>query len=226
MQEKSLSKKTMSQNYSLFDGKYCNKCLTFLSLESFHKDKKSPNGRTSICKSCVSAYHKWLKQNPAGERKKLRKERELNSVRKCKVCEIEKPVEDFPKHSNGKHIQYRCKRCAVEYSKKRYWKEKAEGDKPKIRNRKTTLKRYYGITLEQYEEMFIAQKGVCLTCGLPEQRAGREYLSVDHCHKTGKIRGLLCSLCNTALGCAKDNIEVLQNMVNYLRSHSDFTEYK
>lgn len=66
------------------------------------------------------------------------------------------------------------------------------------------LKRVHGITREEYDAILMAQGGVCLICGLPERgsrgRSGRRYLAVDHCHKTGKRRGLLCSKCNGNLG--------------------------
>lgn len=78
-----------------------------------------------------------------------------------------------------------------------------------------TLKKY-GITEEQYDAMYHAQNKQCAIC---RGDAGPHELAVDHCHATGKIRGLLCLNCNKALGFFKDNIEALDNAVLYLRSH-------
>ena len=82
------------------------------------------------------------------------------------------------------------------------------------------LKKHYGITLEQYKAMSIAQNGVCGVCGKPESSkdkdGGPRMMPVDHCHKTGKIRGLLCAMCNKALGAFNDDPLVLQEAINYL----------
>lgn len=84
-----------------------------------------------------------------------------------------------------------------------------------------SLKRYFGITKEQYFEMHDQQGCVCAICKQPECSVDRQSkkvrrLAVDHCHTTGKIRGLLCSKCNTSLGGFKDSIELLNKAINYL----------
>ena len=75
----------------------------------------------------------------------------------------------------------------------------------------TKLKLYYGITIEHYETMYSAQDGKCATC-----QTYYPSLVVDHDHKTGKVRKLLCSKCNLALGYVNDNPEILKNMIEYL----------
>jgi hypothetical protein len=77
------------------------------------------------------------------------------------------------------------------------------------------LKRRYGITIEQYDTMVEKQGGLCAICGKPPNGRWKR-LAVDHCHKTGKVRGLLCHACNVLLGHAEDNWEVLCNAVRYL----------
>lgn len=72
-----------------------------------------------------------------------------------------------------------------------------------------------GITVEQYEQMLKEQKGVCAICR-QACTAGRR-LAIDHCHKTGKTRGLLCSACNTAVGLLKDDENLLRRAVSYLK---------
>jgi len=81
--------------------------------------------------------------------------------------------------------------------------------------RKTKLKWTFGLTLEAYEKMYKEQKGCCAICG----RNRSEFkiaLSVDHDHKTKKIRGLLCHDCNTGLGKFKDSIFTLNLACDYL----------
>lgn len=92
-----------------------------------------------------------------------------------------------------------------------------------------SLKRYYGLTFERYDHMFAQQKGHCAIC--PEvlvrqtdrSRPFTKYVTnaigrVDHDHATGKVRGLLCGECNSLLGRAKDNEQILLNAVGYLRA--------
>ena len=74
------------------------------------------------------------------------------------------------------------------------------------------LKKSYGITIDDYEKMLVAQKGVCAAChGKPGQRA----LAVDHCHESRLVRGLLCHPCNTALGLLRE----CPNRMNALKEY-------
>lgn len=82
------------------------------------------------------------------------------------------------------------------------------------------LRVWYGITPEDYEAMFDAQKGLCAICGNPEQ-AGKQ-LSVDHDHTQNKVRGLLCANCNTGIGKFGDDPSMLFKAVTYLVAHSDY----
>jgi len=69
----------------------------------------------------------------------------------------------------------------------------------------------YGITPEQLAEMVITQEGRCKICEQPSPN-----LSIDHCHTTGVVRGLLCRSCNTAIGHFRDDPEVMQRAIEYL----------
>jgi len=92
------------------------------------------------------------------------------------------------------------------------WKQK---NKRKVLSDK--LKRIYGISQDQYNDMLQSQGGVCAICS--KECEINKRLSVDHCHNTGEIRGLLCSKCNTALGQMKDSIENLRKAADYLEKH-------
>lgn len=82
-------------------------------------------------------------------------------------------------------------------------------------SRNKHLRRYYGISLEEYNTMFVNQNGSCAICEVHQSQTTKR-LFVDHCHTTGAIRGLLCSQCNSMLGMAKDNQETLAKAIVYL----------
>ena len=81
--------------------------------------------------------------------------------------------------------------------------------------RKAALKRKYGVTQEQFRQMLARQGGGCAVCRRTETSNGHDW-TVDHDHVTGKIRGLLCSQCNSMLGMAGDSKENLQRGIRYL----------
>lgn len=84
-------------------------------------------------------------------------------------------------------------------------------------SKKAQLKKNYNLTWERYQEMLIQQGGVCKVCGQPETKKPHG-LSVDHCHVTNQVRGLLCSNCNSVLGYAKDSLEILMKCIAYLEN--------
>lgn len=98
-------------------------------------------------------------------------------------------------------------------------------DKNPHKKRDERLKREFGMSFIQYQEMLNHQNGVCAICSNPETRivarSGKiSELAVDHCHRTGKIRGLLCAKCNTAIGLLNEDINIINNCVNYLMKES------
>jgi hypothetical protein len=111
-----------------------------------------------------------------------------------------------------------------ENQKRRYWKnpeyyreqakERAKRNPEGIKN--AWLLRHYGITLEHYKSKLKEQNGVCAICLRQDSYFS---LAVDHNHKTGKIRGLLCSQCNLALGKFNDNPEILNKAIIYLKNY-------
>lgn len=89
----------------------------------------------------------------------------------------------------------------------------------KERQRDQTFRRKFGITLDQYNQMLEAQGGVCAICRGTETMPHQARLSVDHCHTTGAVRGLLCSHCNRGIGCYADDPARLEKAACYLREH-------
>lgn len=88
------------------------------------------------------------------------------------------------------------------------------------------IKRVYGLTREQYDKILLNQNNVCAICEKQETavngRTGSiKSLAVDHCHNTGKIRGLLCWRCNATIGKLEENLELIDKMKSYLIKHKD-----
>ena len=81
------------------------------------------------------------------------------------------------------------------------------------------LKLRYGLTYEEWEQIRGKENFSCMICGITEAELGK-VLDVDHCHETGKARGVLCNSCNVVLGRAKDNPKILQAAVDYLATFS------
>ena len=92
----------------------------------------------------------------------------------------------------------------------------ANPDKHKESNRNSHLMRKFGITVSQYDRMLTDQEGRCAICKDPQAQLARN-LAVDHCHDTGKIRGLLCLPCNTAIGLLKDSSDIVISLLEYLK---------
>jgi Recombination endonuclease VII len=104
-----------------------------------------------------------------------------------------------------------------------YMKMYRDQNKDKIKN--NDLLKSYGITLAQYNEMSEKQGHTCAICGLPEtdkdQNSGKpRKLAVDHCHNTGKVRGLLCGACNKGIGYFQDDTHIIQKAINYLKENT------
>jgi len=143
----------------------------------------------------------------------------------CSLCKLSKPLDSFYKESRVKDGRARrCKECHGKVTEK-YRKKNPElyrkaslkhwnklDDKKKHSN---WLKRY-GLNSESYIKMFEQQFGCCKIC--KKECSSGMNLSVDHCHKTGKIRGLLCKKCNSALGMFEDNIQYFEEAIIYLKS--------
>ena len=161
-------------------------------------------------------------------------------MKRCRICLETKPLSEFYK-ANGTvdGVRGECKPCNLAEKRAktalnpqpnrdrvRAWalanpekvKERVArmtgSERKKLVDRKSYLKRTYGLTIEQYEEMYEAQGGVCYICKKP--RPEDRTLHVDHDHATGEIRGLLCFRCNNALGDFDDDYELLQNAADYL----------
>lgn len=112
--------------------------------------------------------------------------------------------------------RYRQSRAGA---KKRTEYRATDGREMHRKSERKCLLRKYGLTLEAYDEMLARQGGVCALCGEPERGLSRgvvKLLAVDHCHKTGLVRGLLCSACNLSVGRIEAAPRFLERINGYL----------
>ena len=163
----------------------------------------------------------------------------------CNCCGVEKSLTEFTKVCKTRDwLRAECKKCRNEkdkqYTRKRYAKDKQYREKMKIR-----AKAYRDGTFEQkpklpiidmavkimaaqigydplvlnsiVENLFKKQKGQCAICGIHQDSLNKR-LCIDHCHKTNRIRGLLCTSCNAGIGNLRESIELLKNSIDYLRN--------
>lgn len=146
----------------------------------------------------------WQKQYNKDNKDKIKKYRENNKDKQKQYSK------KYYSQNKDKFKEY-CKKNKnklIEYRKKN-----------KDKRRQYELNKRYGITLEQYNEMLVKQDSKCLGCGIHQSEL-KTRLAVDHDHKTGKIRGLLCANnCNVALGLLKDSPQILDNLASYLRNN-------
>jgi hypothetical protein len=134
----------------------------------------------------------------------------------CKHCEAEKDTAEFysffDKWSGKNYLSARCKPCHQEY-------KNTNPNTPK--NRKAEkLQLRYGLSYEQWEKLREAEGYACMICGVTEDEMGKR-LDVDHCHVSGKFRGVLCNPCNNILGHARDNPLILDAAAKYMRDNAD-----
>ena len=164
------------------------------------------------CKPCAKVWHA-ARYNSCAEKEVISKP--------CKKCFVTN------KDKHGACIP--CKRAAAKiYSQTdagklvvRLGKERRkEAYKPRQKKwaRERALKKHYSMTQQDYDLMFAKQNGCCAICGIHQSKV-KKTLSVDHCHNTGIIRGLLCNNCNLGLGKFKDSIITLEVAITYLSSH-------
>jgi hypothetical protein len=139
----------------------------------------------------------------------------VTTLRQCKTCKEYLGRSDFYQTRNAKGKAYcygSCKPCTNKKARERYdpIKRKANG-----------LKYNYGITLEEYNIKLERQDYGCAICGIKIPGGNGKHFYVDHNHTTGQIRDLLCHNCNFVIGYAKEDVEILKAVINYLETWGD-----
>jgi hypothetical protein len=142
----------------------------------------------------------------------------------CSKCGVDKSIEDYWKRGSPRKdgtYAYRdyCKECGIEDRLHKYHHEGGK-QKQKERSFKHNMKKY-GITPDDYQQLFQQQDGKCAICftNVVCRTRVTYNLFVDHDHQSGKVRGLLCHHCNAGLGHFRDSVENLQTAINYLNEN-------
>ena len=140
-------------------------------------------------------------------------------MKECSRCGIEKPKTEFHKHSvkpSGTVVlRSWCKKCKNKQSQKET-KELQSTDEGRKQKYYWQIKSKYGLSREEYDAMLENQGGGCAICGDTSSK-----LCVDHCHSSGKVRGILCDDCNLSLGKMGDDANRLRKAANYLEDNNE-----
>lgn len=145
-------------------------------------------------------------------------------VKTCLGCKKFKSLDQFFPLKTGKDgLHPRCKACHRLEGRDRY-KNGGKDKRDLVKLKDQTLMRKYGLTVQEFNAMLLGQNGVCAICKKPnlsiDHRSKKPRdLSVDHDHKTGKVRKLLCMNCNRGIGYLKDDPELLKRAAEYVEGH-------
>ncbi|MEU0449808.1 endonuclease VII domain-containing protein [Streptomyces tendae] len=177
------------------DAKWCRQCKRDLHPGDFARDKNRRDGLQVWCRECVAEY--------SAARYRRRREALGKTVREkvdvpeghklCRGCDQIKPRSEWHlKRSAPDGLSSRCKACRA----------------PLLRQ--DHLKRNYGLTEAERDQLIADQGGVCCIC------LAAPAAHVDHCHETGRVRGVLCFSCNAALGQFKDRPDAIRRAAAYV----------
>jgi len=178
----------------------------------------------------------------------MRSSEPISTTKICNICNVEKSVNEFPKRKYAITgiitCTYACRLCTRAVGKVKAKQYRIENRERYVEVRRKSrrkhkeylntyqkdflknnpdkaqayrLKHSFGLKLEDYNKMLSAQEKNCAICGIPAE-ACKKALAVDHCHSTNKIRGLLCMNCNRGLGLLRDDIQVLEAAIAYLKN--------
>ncbi|MFI7540575.1 endonuclease VII domain-containing protein [Actinoplanes sp. NPDC049599] len=186
----------------------CRDCGKWKPLEQFCAGSKRPSGRGSYCKDCYNVRSKlsYAKRLQERQGRAVRAARVVpEGHRYCPDCSSIRPLTEFPRSRNASGGRGRyCKPCHNARGKES--KERLHGG-----TRQYHLRRRYGIGQAEFDELLAEQGGVCAICGAPDPQ------HVDHDHRTGWVRGILCFNCNGGLGQFRDNPVFLAEAITYLK---------
>lgn len=195
------------------DVKQCTVCGEGKPLHEFVTDRRAKDGRASLCRECK---RETSKQRRAGN--PVRSTRfDVTWPRECPRCRVMKGEEDYPLDPNRKSGRHSyCRTCRAEDARERAVARRESGKLAEDNLRRAA--RRVGVPVEEVVRLNEEQGGRCRICGgLPTGNHGR--LVLDHCHGSGRFRGLLCGHCNAALGFLEDDTQRLRNAIQYLEEN-------
>ncbi|WP_369356154.1 endonuclease VII domain-containing protein [Streptomyces sp. cg2] len=179
--------------------KQCTGCERDLPAAAFARDRNRRDGLQVRCRGCVAEYGAaHYRRRRAAMGKRVREKADVPAGHKlCRTCGEVKPHSEWHRNATASDgLATRCKACRV------------------VQGRQGHLRRHYGITEAERDVMIAAQGGLCAIC----RKAPAAH--VDHCHATGKVRGVLCFNCNSAIGKLGDDPDVIRRAIAYLEGNS------
>lgn len=202
--------------------KKCTHCGEMKPLDMFYNHK---NGKAAECKFCHDEkVRQWRRDNQERYKQNSLDYRQAKREGRPTGKKVGPAPRDFCKNGHDMSVTRRaasdgqtyCIECR--YAKAREHR-KANPEQYKRYTRTSKLRKAYGISIEETEAILERQGGKCAICGTKEFN-GRGY-AVDHDHETGNVRGILCTNCNTGIAMFKDNVEVMENAIDYLMAQQE-----
>ncbi|MFE9119255.1 endonuclease VII domain-containing protein [Streptomyces sp. NPDC007172] len=181
------------------DVKTCTGCKRTLPLVSFAADKNRKDGLQVRCRECVARYgaaHYRRRREALG--RSVREKVDVPTGHKqCRTCGEVKPHSEWHRNATASDgLSTRCKACRA------------------VQGREGHLKRQYGMTKADRDSLVESQMGLCVICLFAPA------VHVDHCHQTGRVRGVLCFNCNSAIGKLGDDPDTVRRAAAYLEGNS------
>ena len=194
----------------------CGRCLQERRITSFYPHPKGKNGRRGHCGWCASAETK------ANNAKNRTPHREANKRYNEKIKNL--PPEELRRRQLlAAEAQRRRRATGHEKERQKLWVLKNK-DKSRKFQRQQHLKEHYQLSLVDFDNLLKAQTGKCAICQRDifhrGDRVASDTACVDHDHKTGRVRGLLCTNCNGGIGRLKDSEEIILSALAYIRKHA------
>ncbi|MFG2599741.1 endonuclease VII domain-containing protein [Streptomyces sp. NPDC048462] len=176
-------------------GRNCSRCRKSLPRQSFASNRAMPDGLQAYCRPCSAEYYRQ-RQEAKGKSVRVRVPVPRGHKR-CPQCGEVKPHGEWERNrSSSDGWSSYCRVCRAE------------------RNRISYFRRKYGLAPAELDALIAAQQGTCCIC----LAASAEH--VDHCHETGRVRGVLCFSCNAALGQLKDRPDAIRRAAAYVEGNA------
>lgn len=192
--------------------KICTTCKQEKSINEYHSHKRCLYGVRNECKVCRIKRQKKYQLKNTEKIKKYFKKYYNDNILKWKKRQESTEYKD--KKNEDRRMKYANDKKYRDYVNK---KVKEYRDRDPLHKIKKRI-RNHGITIDDYNNMLIEQDNKCAICKSSKSNTKlTNVFYIDHDHKTGKVRGLLCNKCNFALGQFNDDISILQNAIKYLK---------
>ncbi len=183
----------------------CPRCKATLDRSSFTRDTSTTDGLCRYCKSCTRSLSA---QRASRLRRRTNDDIHIPVEKRCALCELTKPSDDFWRdRGETDGLDSKCSDCRTGDGRKYYQKYRL-----KILRRSRSAR--YRMTEAQVDAMLVRQDNQCAVCRIAFTTP-RSWC-IDHDHGTGKVRGLLCNSCNTAIGLLKDSVSLLRAAIDYI----------